>query len=137
MAKITIDIKRSKILAILLFIIHFSAIASCWLLFNGYFIKSFLLIGCLFSFITAHSRYAWLLSANSIVKLWWEDNIWCLQKKSGSILVAALCNDSYITPSFMLLNFTVGLRRSVRVPIFAGALNENDLRHFRVMLLTQ
>jgi hypothetical protein len=138
MLKITIELKKSNALAILLLAIHLLALISCWLLFSGFFVKIFLLMGCLFSFVTAFSCYAWLLSINSIVKLWQEDdNVWYLQKKSGLITTATLQRDSYITSNFLLLNFATVPRRNVRVPIFADALNAHDLRRLRVLLLTQ
>lgn len=135
MNKAEIVLKKSRILTLLLLVTHLGAIISCLLLYNPA-IEILLIVLCIFSFYLLFSRYAWLSNERSIIRLYVADNVWYLENKTGLILTAQLKPNSYITSSFLLLNFALTKGGKISVPIFYDGVEKDDLRRLRVYLLT-
>ncbi|MEW6313445.1 MAG: protein YgfX [Pseudomonadota bacterium] len=132
----TVTIQLSRRLAVVLIVVHGTAVALLWPLALPGWIK-WLLAAALFASLVFHVRRDVRLSApQSIVGFdVGEDGASLLHTRSGNTIEARLLPDSFVTPYLCVLGFKPAGRRYARhVTLLSDSLGADEFRRLRVWL---
>jgi hypothetical protein len=131
------SIKSSRILFMLLLLLHAGAIVIAWTLTMPIAVSIIITTGCLVSlWFNLHKHVFRTKDKQAIVKLWPEqDGKWQLQNVKGEIYSGELSGGSVKTNAFVLLNFKIPNKRfKLPVVIWRDALDADSFRRLRVLL---
>ncbi len=122
-----LKIKKSRMLAVVLIVLHIAAFASILFSVGTNQIVFWLLISLItFSFVYYFQKTVLLTHPQSITSVTQtRQGDWSLHLYNGEIIDADLCDDSYKHPLLVILNFKTNLGR-LSATLFPDAL-ENDL----------
>ncbi len=116
--QISVKLRPSKLLAVILTIAHVGAIICVW--FIGLPILALILtLLIIFSYYYSLTKYALLRHVSSITKVWHQDSSWHLQTKAGQIIAAQL-QHKFISRYLVILNFKA-LNKRFAVPVIIGS----------------
>ncbi len=129
-------LKPSYLFAGILLFIHLGAVIALMFLALSWFVLLPIILIVLIHFLSSVRRYALLLSAKSIIKLWpKEKNEWVLQDKTGNYYPVKLRGNSYRSLYLVVLNF-IGQNnnKKLAVIILPDNLPEASFRRLRAQL---
>lgn len=135
-APLHIDISTSRILFVLLLVLHISAI----LILSVFPFPSYILFSIgFFIFVSALYQiglHALNMAPKSIVALVWDaDDDWFVTLKNGQQFQATLCGDSFINPFCTVLRFKIDNQLfSKSVLLFSDNVNVAVFRRLRVRI---
>ncbi|TCV90214.1 protein YgfX [Sulfurirhabdus autotrophica] len=133
---LNINLKQSRILALMLLFMHSFCILLVWLMPLPFWVK---LTGSLILIVSAAfylQRDALLTFPQSIVALQVDSDCRSeIQSKQGDRITAELMGTSFVAPYLTVLNFKTAEKRFAQhVVIFPDAINREDFRQLRVLL---
>ncbi len=133
--QISVKLRVSKLLAVILTVIHVGAIVCVW--FIGLPILSLILtVLIILSYYYSLTKYALLQRASSIIKFWRHDDTWYLQQKSGNIVTCKL-QHKFMSRHLVILNFKVPNKWfGMPVIIASDMLDEGKFKQLRRSMYT-
>lgn len=131
------NLKTSFLLSCFYILIHAGAIIILFWLTIPLWLKIFLFIACVASFIYIITLQAWRINPKAIICCWPENNKnWLLQDRRGNVFAMQLLGSSICTVHFVLLNFKSVANKWLwrSVVILPDAMDKDDFRKLRVLL---
>jgi len=132
-----LKVHGSKTFGLILLLMHLAALVSVAVVMPNTHAVLFLLIPIIiFSLYYYFRKYVILTDARSVVGISQStDGEWLLQFHDQSEAAVELCDDSYLHPALVILNFklTHGHRR-ISLPVFVDSLVDDEHRQLRCRL---
>jgi len=125
--------KPSKLLFVLLFLLHGLAVLAVFYSHIPVIVKVMLLLLLLISGYYQCWLGAWRRDKRSIIKCCYVDDQWFIWDKRHNQYEAKLLGDSIVSPYLLILNFSIKFRRRSLV-LFPDALDKEAFRKIRVLL---
>ncbi len=134
-----LDIKPSRYYALLLLLVFGVALLAVSAASLHGLIIVLVTIGCVGGLTYSLYRYAFKLSAHSIVKLWQEDEEhWQMMDRRGHTYKGRLSNDTYVSTHLIILSLhPMETKRQRTLVLFSDAVYGDDFRHLRTLLLSK
>lgn len=131
-----LELKPSRVLFLVLLVLHLAALALTYYLFSNVFLLLFIAALLIFSGYFVLAGAALKKTSSAVVKLVWDaNNEWILETKVGETLNAELMRDSYINSFITVLIFKCeGRMLNTHVVLLKDNVDVNTFRRLRVRL---
>lgn len=135
---LTIDVRRSRQLLIVLLVAHGGALVFIWALTIPLWLILVIALVIAISLIYSLKRHYLRNTDNAIVQAVWDaDDNWHLLFADHTTAVGRVLPDSYIHPWLVVLNFaTQNPNRKYSLPLLSDSLDPDTHRRLRVRLRT-